>query len=614
MVERSGRGRRVSDRKMEVQMELLKVIAEQNHEKLFEYNADTDKASIYMIKDGSFDKTIIYDDFSFKIEEYMKFCPNEDVELFKENFNRCVRKPSHATFEMRLNYKRGRLEWVRVFLASIDEPDGNVKFVAGRIASIQKEKDAEIEIRRKAENDALTGLYNHTTFEDLCEKKLREYDGEVIFVMLDVDDFKIINDTLGHNVGDLILGQTGYALRLVTLDNGYAGRLGGDEFAIMVWGLDSRMQIKEFCRELIANLKNIIFDMEYSASIGISIRDGRNLTFKDMYFEADQAVYYSKKNGKNQIVCFDEISDIEEGRKIEIVTYPGQEKFVSGYERFALNICNEYAFVLNVSEKRVVFANEAAKGGSRLAIQIFDECVSKPVPDPFIDTLIENYESGMQYSIYFGGQNTFLDDIYKGCMLMLRAVYVSKENIIRLYVTNLNDNMHLNQVMGRESGIVMGAKKCIAIGRKLIAGNTDTDEIFKDSLSLLYSFYNCDVAALLYNTSDGYRVSEVHNDNSNTLAKLLNESVISDSIKEFKALCSGDNEHILIGNIQMIKDKHPILYSKLVDGRISSLVSLCIGDCKDDLGRIIVFNPKDNAQELAILEFTAKLLAEKLAG
>ena len=48
--------------------------------------------------------------------------------------------------------------------------------------------------------------------------------------------------------------------------------------------------------------------------------------------------------------------------------------------------------------------------------------------------------------------------------------------------------------------------------------------------------------------------------------------------------------------------------------RISSLVSLCIGDCKDDLGRIIVFNPKDNAQELAILEFTAKLLAEKLAG
>lgn len=71
--------------------------------------------------------------------------------------------------------------------------------------------------------------------------------------------------------------------------------------------------------------------------------------------------------------------------------------------------------------------------------------------------------------------------------------------------------------MGKESEIVIGAKKCIAIGRKLIAGNTDTDEIFKDSLSLLYSFYNCDVAALLYNTSDGYRVSEVHNDNSTLL-------------------------------------------------------------------------------------------------
>ena len=109
----------------------------------------------------------------------------------------------------------------------------------------------------------------------------------------------------------------------------------------------------------------------------------------------------------------------------------------------------------------MVFANEVAKGGSRLAIQIFDECISRSVPDSFIDTLIENYESGMQYSIYFGGQNTFLDEIYKGCMLMLRAVYVSKENIIRLYVTNLNDNMHLNQVMGKESEIVIGAKSVL---------------------------------------------------------------------------------------------------------------------------------------------------------
>lgn len=613
MVERSGRGRRVSDRKMEVQMELLKVIAEQNHEKLFEYNADTDKASIYMIKDGKFDKSIIYDDFSFKIEEYMRFCPIEDVELFKENFNQCVREPSHAAFEMRWKDKSGRFEWMRVFLASIDEPDGNVKIVAGRIASIQKEKDAEIEIRRKAENDALTGLYNHTTFENLCEKKLEEYDGEVIFVMLDVDDFKIINDTLGHNVGDLILSQTGYALRLVTLDSGYAGRLGGDEFALMVWGLDSRMQIKEFCTELIANLKNIIFDMEYSASIGISIRNGRNLTFKDLYYEADQAVYYSKKNGKNQIVCFDEIPKIEKRRKTEIVKELGVDSLVSEYEQFALNTCPEYVFVIDASEQKVVFANDASKSGSKLALQIFDECVSQTVPNEFIDMLIENYENDKQYLIYFGGQNTFLDEMYKGCMLMLKVVYIRQENIIKLYVTNLNDNMHLNQVMRKEARIIMGAKRCITMGGRLISESIDTDDIYKEGLSLLYNFYDCDVAAILYNTPDGYKVSEVHNDNSNTLAKLLKESVTSDSIKEFEALCSRDNDRILIGNIKIIKDKHPVLYSKLVDGRISSLVSLRIGDEKNDIGRIIVFNPKENVDEFSVIELTAELLADKVA-
>ena len=366
MVERSGRGRRVSDRKMEVQMELLKVIAEQNHEKLFEYNADTDKASIYMIKDGSFDKTIIYDDFSFKIEEYMKFCPNEDVELFKENFNRCVRKPSHATFEMRLNYKRGRLEWVRVFLASIDEPDGNVKFVAGRIASIQKEKDAEIEIRRKAENDALTGLYNHTTFEDLCEKKLREYDGEVIFVMLDVDDFKIINDTLGHNVGDFVLGQTGYALRLVTLDSGYAGRLGGDEFFILTEDIPDEQQLRLFLKAMLSQLRynqiKKLKNVRFTLSMGISQYPQAGNKFDDLFKLADKALYIAKDKGKNRYIIYrpqlhDSIDVI--GRQTETGGYPVYIKALKDVVRnIIVNKCNDIKAILE--EIKTAFSLGAA--------------------------------------------------------------------------------------------------------------------------------------------------------------------------------------------------------------------------------------------------------------
>ena len=73
--------------------------------------------------------------------------------------------------------------------------------------------------------------------------------------------------------------------------NGIVGRLGGDEFAAIVFGLEDSDAVDEFCVKLSGRLKNIIFDMEYSASIGMTTGDDRELTFKDLYYEADQAMY-----------------------------------------------------------------------------------------------------------------------------------------------------------------------------------------------------------------------------------------------------------------------------------------------------------------------------------
>ena len=89
--------------------------------------------------------------------------------------------------------------------------------------------------------------------------------------------------------------------------NGIVGRLGGDEFAAIVFGLEDSDAVDEFCVKLSGRLKNIIFDMEYSASIGMTTGDDRELTFKDLYYEADQAMYYSKRQGKNRISFFDSI-------------------------------------------------------------------------------------------------------------------------------------------------------------------------------------------------------------------------------------------------------------------------------------------------------------------
>ena len=147
--------------------------------------------------------------------------------------------------------------------------------------------------------------------------------------MLDIDDFKMINDTQGHAVGDMVLSQTGSILSEVTGDRGIVGRLGGDEFAVFASGFQNSVEMEEFCVSLRENLKKIIFDMEYSVSIGAAKLDGRRISFPDFYYEADRAVYAAKRGGKNRIVFYDQIKENQEPETadpVEPILAQGNEK------------------------------------------------------------------------------------------------------------------------------------------------------------------------------------------------------------------------------------------------------------------------------------------------
>lgn len=113
-------------------------------------------------------------------------------------------------------------------------------------------------MRRRAEIDVLTNVYNHKAFEEYCTKELVECTTNALFIMLDVDDFKMINDTQGHAVGDMVLSQTGSILSEVTGDCGFVGRLGGDEFAVFVSGFENTVEMEEFCVTMRESLKKII--------------------------------------------------------------------------------------------------------------------------------------------------------------------------------------------------------------------------------------------------------------------------------------------------------------------------------------------------------------------
>ncbi len=293
----------------EKQNELLRVIAEQNHEKLIQYDAIEDRALVYAIENGQF--ILLFD-----IADYVKenhygsvFIDPEDKKVFRRAIQACLQKEQTAVVDVRYCGKNETPQWYRFYMVSIADGNGTVYRLAGRLWNIDHEKNITERMRRRAEIDVLTNVYNHKAFEEYCTKELVECTTNALFIMLDVDDFKMINDTQGHAVGDMVLSQTGSILSEVTGDCGFVGRLGGDEFAVFVSGFENTVEMEEFCVTMRESLKKIIFDMEYSVSIGAAKLNGRKISFPDFYYEADRAVYAAKRSGKNRIVFYDQIKD-----------------------------------------------------------------------------------------------------------------------------------------------------------------------------------------------------------------------------------------------------------------------------------------------------------------
>lgn len=316
-------------KEQEKQNELLRVVAEQNHERLIEYDVKEDRAVVYAIENDRFE--VLFD-----IEDYVKknhygsvFIDPEDKKVFRRAMHACLQKEGTVTVDVRYCEKENQPEWYRFYLVSIAEEDGKTDRMVGRFCCVQQEKAITERMRRRAEIDVLTNVYNHKAFEEYCAKELAECTTNALFVMLDIDDFKMINDTQGHAVGDMVLSQTGSILSEVTGDWGIVGRLGGDEFAVFASGFQNSVEMEEFCVSLRENLKKIIFDMEYSVSIGAAKLDGRRISFPDFYYEADRAVYAAKRGGKNRIVFYDQIKENQEPETadpVEPILAQGNEK------------------------------------------------------------------------------------------------------------------------------------------------------------------------------------------------------------------------------------------------------------------------------------------------
>ncbi len=177
------------------------------------------------------------------------------------------------------------------------------------IDEINEEKQAELSLRKKAETDLLTGSYNKDAFTLKVNNYLNQ-GGQGTLYMFDLDNFKGINDNMGHSAGDDVLRETYAKTTSIFRPNDIVSRVGGDEFLVFLTGTTKDSTVRKKAAQICTDLNKTYHAdngvaIEISCSVGISVAPKDGTDFETLFNAADIAMYHSKSIGKNTFTVYD---------------------------------------------------------------------------------------------------------------------------------------------------------------------------------------------------------------------------------------------------------------------------------------------------------------------
>lgn len=200
--------------------------------------------------------------------------------------------------EIRLRLIDGSERWQRIFLQPMFDQNNCVSHIIGKITDIQNQKEEQLLWKDLAKRDSLTKVYNSAACHEMFDQLLEgSHDNEIALIILDIDNFKSINDNYGHYCGDQVLVQLAQIIVNSSKTTDIVARVGGDEFIIGLNHPRSMKEINYYCQKLMESMSEFkICPMTISMGIAISIK-GQN--YDDLYQLADKALYDAKNAGRN---------------------------------------------------------------------------------------------------------------------------------------------------------------------------------------------------------------------------------------------------------------------------------------------------------------------------
>ena len=255
--------------------------------------------------------------------------------------------------------KDGELYQISLNIFAIRDDKGIIEHFVGMLSDITDVKQKEIRIETLTNKDSLTDLFSRDYFvnrlnnEISRRNKSKDLDGKLAIIFLDIDDFKEINDTLGHIVGDIILKEFAKRLKASIRENDIAARFGGDEFIIMLLLAKENYEILHIANRILEEIsKPFVMDnieLHITASLGIAKYPDDGSDSTALIRNVDIAMYRSKENKSRKITMFE--SELDEEVREYFKIKNNLRNAVTNRELFL-----EYQPIIDAVENKIVGA------------------------------------------------------------------------------------------------------------------------------------------------------------------------------------------------------------------------------------------------------------------
>ena len=277
------------------QSERYKAIEENMDELPFDYVIATDTlivSKILWTRPGLGSR--IYD-FLKKIDE-TDFIHPDFKQVFKDNIGRAKQRKCSGAFEFQGMFRDdGQYHWYIMHYTTVLDENSVPERIVGRVNPFDEEKQAQLEIERRLMSDEMTGLYNKGACEKIMTEKLENENASGALLVLDIDNFKLINDTFGHTFGDTVIENFAQGIKSAVWDGVVVGRIGGDEFLVFIPDAD-KTTAKGIASHICTLMKEAYVGDQLhlpdsvGCSIGISYIPENGTAFQTVFDKADLAM------------------------------------------------------------------------------------------------------------------------------------------------------------------------------------------------------------------------------------------------------------------------------------------------------------------------------------